>query len=464
MLSVVDIFKIGIGPSSSHTVGPMRIARRAMVEAKASGALDHARRVRIELQGSLALTGIGHGSDKAALLGLLGAEPDTIDPDWAERTYLHLREAQSITLFEGPEIAFDYRRDMDLRGDITPRLHPNGMSIRLFDASGDDIFETTLYSTGGGFIASAVQLQTPAENDLISISSLAQLPFTSAAELLDICQREKLSIWEVVLANEDTRRPRHETDDRLVQIWEAMNAGINRGLTIHGELPGGLKVRRRAARLYAMLQSETHNQETERLFDWLNVYAMAVNEENAAGGKIVTAPTNGAAGIIPALIRYYCASDGWEREDATSRGKIGRFLLTAGGIGMIYKQRASLSGAEMGCQGEVGVACSMGAAGLCAVWGGSPDQIEHAAEIGMEHNLGLTCDPVGGLVQIPCIERNAIGAVKAANAARMSIRDPGHHKVSLDQVIETMRQTGLDMSSKYKETAQGGLAVNVVEC
>ncbi|MFT3997608.1 MAG: L-serine ammonia-lyase [Asticcacaulis sp.] len=473
MLSVLDMFKIGIGPSSSHTVGPMRITRRALIEARAAGVLERAARVRVELQGSLALTGIGHGSDKAAVLGLLGAEPDQVDPDWADATYEDLKTARDITLFEGPTVGFDYRRDIDFRGDITPRLHPNGMSVRLYDEAGAEIFERTLYSTGGGFIASATQLSTPADNDRISVgqkaTQKAPMAFTSGAELLQICAQHNLNIYDVVLANEDARRPRAETDAGLLRIWEVMASGIHRGLKTTGILPGGLSVQRRAPRLHETLKAESRNsnhawQESERLFDWLNVFAMAINEENAAGGRVVTAPTNGAAGIIPALIRYYCAFDGWTEADTRSEGKIGRFLLTAAGIGMIYKQRASLSGAEMGCQGEVGVACSMGAAGLCAVWGGTAAQIEHAAEIGMEHNLGLTCDPVGGLVQIPCIERNAIGAVKAANAARLSIREDGPHKVTLDQVIETMRQTGIDMSSKYKETSQGGLAVNVVEC
>ncbi|WAC46904.1 L-serine ammonia-lyase [Asticcacaulis sp. SL142] len=464
MLSVLDIFKIGIGPSSSHTVGPMRISTRALADAAAAGVLSKAARVRIELQGSLALTGIGHGSDKAAVLGLLGAEPDTVDPDWAEATFLQLKTATEIALHNGPVVPFNFRQDVDFRGDIVPRLHPNGLCVRLYDAVGVVIFERTFYSVGGGFIASSEQLSRPPENDLIGIAGKGALPFGSAAQLLEHCAQHGINVYDVVLVNEDAKRPRAETDAGLKRIWDAMDGSIDRGLRIEGILPGGLSVRRRASSLYETLTSESHNQESERLFDWLNVFAMAVNEENAAGGRVVTAPTNGAAGIIPALIRYYCAQDGWIDEDTKADGKIGRFLLTAAGIGMIYKQRASLSGAEMGCQGEVGVACSMGAAGLCAVWGGTAAQIEHAAEIGMEHNLGLTCDPVGGLVQIPCIERNAIGAVKAANAARLSLRDHSEHKVTLDQVIETMRQTGLDMSSKYKETSQGGLAVNVVEC
>jgi L-serine dehydratase len=338
------------------------------------------------------------------------------------------------------------------------------MRVSLFNKAGAEVFTTTFYSVGGGFIASAEQLSRPPENDLIGLAANGPLPFASAAELLQQCARHGGNIYDVVLANEDAKRPRAETDAGLLRVWQAMNGAIDRGLRSEGLLPGGLSVRRRARKLFETLTHEQHNQESERLFDWLNVFAMAVNEENAVGGRVVTAPTNGAAGVIPALIRYYCAFDGWDKADTRADGKIGRFLLTAAGIGMIYKQRASLSGAEMGCQGEVGVACSMGAGGLAAVWGGNAAQIEHAAEIGMEHNLGLTCDPVGGLVQIPCIERNAIGAVKAANAARLAIRDTGEHRVTLDQVIETMRQTGIDMSSKYKETSQGGLAVNVIEC
>jgi L-serine dehydratase len=464
MLSVSDIFKIGIGPSSSHTVGPMRITRRALAEAAGLGLMAQVARTEVELQGSLALTGKGHGSDKAAILGLLGAEPDQIDPDWAEAAWHEVIETKRLKLPDGPEIIFDYARDLLFRGDIRPKLHPNGMAVRLFDADGGLLIERVFYSTGGGFIASAEQLSRPAPDDLIGQAHKGAMPFTSGAELLALCREHSLNIYDVVLTNEDAKRPRAETDAALKRIWEVMQGSITRGLRVEGTLPGGLNVRRRAPSLFTTLTTEVHNQELERLFDWLNVYAMAVNEENAAGGRVVTAPTNGAAGVIPALIRYYCATDNAGPEAATSSGPIGRFLLTAAGIGMIYKQRASLSGAEMGCQGEVGVACSMGAAGLCAVWGGDASQIEHAAEIGMEHNLGLTCDPVGGLVQIPCIERNAIGAVKAANAARLALRSDGEHKVTLDQVVETMRQTGLDMSSKYKETSLGGLAVNVVEC
>lgn len=459
MLSVFDIFKIGIGPSSSHTVGPMRIARRFLEEAKNDGALEKAVRVRIDLHGSLALTGVGHGTDKAAILGLMGFLPEATDPDEAEAAFQSAKTASEITLHGGKTISFDAKRDIELRGNITPTVHPNEMHLTLFDAAEKPLFEQTYYSVGGGFIASEKQLSTPAEDDLIARSREGRHFFGSAAELLKLCNENNLTIDEVIIENEDDRRDRVETEAMLDQIWLAMRDCIDRGLKTHGTLPGGLQVKRRAPALFQKLQEAPLANEREQLFDWLNVYAMAVNEENAAGGRVVTAPTNGAAGIIPSVLKHYCASDG-----TMNLKHIRIFLLTAAGIGILYKQRASISGAEMGCQGEVGVACSMAAGGLTAVWGGTPAQVEHAAEIGMEHNLGLTCDPVGGLVQIPCIERNAIGAVKAVNAARLALRASEEHKVSLDQVIETMRQTGIDMSRKYKETSEGGLAVNVVEC
>ncbi len=459
MLSVFDIFKIGIGPSSSHTVGPMRIALRFLDEAKEAGALDQATRAHVELRGSLALTGIGHGTDKAAILGLMGFVPDRTDPDDAEKAVAEVRERRRLKLAGGPDIAFDPKRDIDLRGDIPTALHPNEMRLRLQDAGGATLFDQTYYSVGGGFIASARQLSAPAKDDRILDKRHSPYTFGSAKELLEIAARENISIAEAILRNEDAVRPRADTEAGLDMIWQAMRDCIERGLHKTGVLPGGLEVRRRAPGLYRKLLEAPLANEREQLFDWLNVYAMAVNEENAAGGRVVTAPTNGAAGIIPAVLKHYCEEDG-----VANFVHIRTFLATAAGIGMLYKQRASISGAEMGCQGEVGVACSMAAGGLAAVWGGTAQEVEHAAEIGMEHNLGLTCDPVGGLVQIPCIERNAIGAVKAVNAARLALRASESHKVSLDQVIETMRQTGLDMSRKYKETSEGGLAVNVVEC
>ncbi|MFC7291751.1 L-serine ammonia-lyase [Hirschia litorea] len=468
MLSVFDIFKIGIGPSSSHTVGPMRITSRIMQEVAELGLMDQVSRCVIELQGSLALTGVGHGSDKAAILGLMGAEPDSVDPDWAEKAFQDVKVSNRLTLPNGKSIKFIPKRDVDMRGDIVPLLHPNGMKVTILNATGDYLLVRTFYSVGGGFIASEAQLNAPAKDDLILGTGTGEFSFHSGAELVEKCQANDMTIAQVLLANEDAQRSREETDKKLYEIWAAMDGCIERGISQQGVLPGGLKVQRRAAKLYRTLKENPGSNERELLFDWLNVFAMAVNEENAAGGRVVTSPTNGAAGIIPAVIKHYCAEEGWEEADCYSTGRIGKFLLTSAAIGILYKQRASISGAEMGCQGEVGVACSMAAAGLAAVWEATPQQVSDAAEIGMEHNLGLTCDPVGGLVQIPCIERNAMGAVKAANAARLALRAVDAPKVTLDQVIETMRQTGLDMSSKYKETSLGGLAVtvpvNVVEC
>ena len=458
MLSVLDIFRVGIGPSSSHTVGPIRIGNRFMAHLASSGKLAETVRIEAELQGSLALTGAGHATPKAVVLGLLSLEPETLDPEEADRLVALAYKEKLLLLSGGRRVRFDPETDIRFAYEVMPDLHPNGLRIRAFDGDGKTIADETWYSTGGGFIATRKQLEKPVEDDILPVGEPVPFGFTSAAQLLAICQSENLSIDQVILANEDTKRPRSETDEALDRIAGVMMACIDRGLTQKGELPGGLKVRRRAPDIWQKLQEGPPSNEREQLFDWLNVYAMAVNEENAAGGQVVTAPTNGAAGIIPSVVRHYCA----DTEDAQSR--IRKFLLTAGGIGLLYKQRASISGAEMGCQGEVGVACSMAAGGLAAVWGGTPQQVANAAEIGMEHNLGLTCDPVGGLVQIPCIERNAIGAVKAANAARLALHSLEQTKVSLDQVIETMRQTGLDMSSKYKETSQGGLAVNVIEC
>ena len=462
MISVLDLFRVGLGPSSSHTVGPMRIAKRFLREARTSGHLARAVRVEVELQGSLAMTGVGHGTDKAVILGLLGFAPETAEPDQAEAAFSHAIAGKSLALSDGPEVAFNPIRDILYRGDIVPELHPNGMALRLFSdpASETPDFARVYYSTGGGFVASARRLSRPAKDDVVEDKSRSPFAFGSAAELLDLCMGSELSIEALILANEDQRRAREDTISKIDLVTDTMLACIDRGLATDGILPGGLDVERRAPDLYRKLKTGSGVNEREALFDWLNVYAMAVNEENAAGGRVVTAPTNGAAGILPAVLRHYCCND----EGLPLRSKAQRFLLVAGGIGLLYKQRASISGAEMGCQGEVGVACSMAAGGLAAVWGATPVQCLSAAEIGMEHNLGLTCDPVGGLVQIPCIERNAIGTVKAVNAARLALHQPGQGKVSLDQVIETMRQTGLDMSSKYKETSQGGLAVNVVEC
>ncbi len=458
MLSVLDLFRVGIGPSSSHTVGPIRISKRFMDGFVKRGTLADIARVEVQLQGSLALTGAGHATPKATILGLMGLEPETLDPDKADGQVADVYMQKRIALMGQHEVGFDPETDLVFAYDVLPKLHPNGMKLAAFDASGALMRAQTYYSTGGGFIASEAQLKRPVEDDIVPTAADVPYPFGSAAELLAICKDRSLAIHDVIYANEDAMRPRAETDAQLDRIAAVMRACIDRGLVHEGILPGGLEVKRRAPGIWQKLQSGPPSNEREQLFDWLNVYAMAVNEENASGGQVVTAPTNGAAGIIPAVIRHYCA-------DAEDRDwKIRTFLLTAGGIGLLYKQRASISGAEMGCQGEVGVACSMAGGGLAAVWGGTPQQVASAAEIGMEHNLGLTCDPVGGLVQIPCIERNAIGAVKAVNAARLALHAADQMKVSLDQVIETMRQTGIDMSSKYKETSQGGLAVNVIEC
>lgn len=458
MLSVLDLFRIGIGPSSSHTVGPIRIGKRFVDRMVRLGCYDTAVRVEVKLRGSLAFTGDGHATPKATILGLLGLEPETLDPDTADSSVARVYTDHSLQLGGDREIIFNPETDLLFDYDTPAELHPNEMYLAAYGADQAVLTEQTYYSTGGGFIASHSQLATPLEDDIITVGADVPYGFGSAKELLDFCKRDDINIHDVMFANEDAMRPRAETNAALDRIAEVMFACIDRGLNTEGTLPGGLKVKRRAPGIWQKLHGGPLSNEREQLFDWLNVYAMAVNEENAGGGQVVTAPTNGAAGIIPSVLKHYCAG---ERSNAAN---IRKFLLTAGGIGMLYKQRASISGAEMGCQGEVGVACSMAAGGLAAVWGGNPEQVASAAEIGMEHNLGLTCDPVGGLVQIPCIERNAIGAVKAVNAARLALHAPAQMKVSLDQVIETMRQTGLDMSSKYKETSQGGLAVNVVEC
>jgi L-serine dehydratase len=454
MLSVIDIFKIGIGPSSSHTLGPMKIAHRFLTEAEAEGHLAKAMAVVVDLFGSLALTGIGHGTDRAVILGLLGEQAETIETGAIEGMVETVRREREIALLGDRPVSFDPAKHIRFQppGDV-PDAHPNGMRLSLRDESDTVLFSQDYYSVGGGFVRRADEIGV---KDPETVEP--EYRFKSGADLLAICERTELSIAEVVLANEDRIRPRAETQAALRAIWDAMARCIERGVSTTGELPGGLKVTRRAPYLYGKLRSTIPN-EREALFDWLNAFAMAVNEENAAGGQVVTSPTNGAAGIIPSVIKFYCAMDG-----ITEMNRVETFLLTAAGIAMLYKERASISGAEMGCQGEVGVACSMAGAGLAAVWGGTPQQVARAAEIGMEHNLGLTCDPVGGLVQIPCIERNAIGAVKAVNAARLALQCSGTPRVSLDQVIETMRQTGLDMNSKYKETAEGGLAVNVVAC
>jgi len=447
-VSILDLFTIGIGPSSSHTVGPMRAARRFATLAVQDG--RGIERVRCTLHGSLSLTGHGHATDSAVLLGLSGWEPETIDPDRAPALLAALRETGRMTLDGQVDIAFDVPRDLIFDNDFLPE-HPNGMIFEAVFADGTRLARRYL-SIGGGAIVEAGA--RPARRNI-----RLPHPFGSGAELLAVGAARGLSIGAIVRANETAWRDPAETDAQLDRIRAAMFGCIDRGLRCEGELPGGLRVRRRARAIHQALTARGHAVQPSDVFEWVSLWALAVNEENAAGGRVVTAPTNGAAGVIPAVMRYY-------ETFVPGAGAAGSRLLlaTAAAIGLLYKKRASISAAEMGCQGEVGVACSMAAAGLAAVLGGTNAQIENAAEIGMEHNLGLTCDPVGGLVQIPCIERNTMGAIKAINAAYLALRGDGAHVVSLDAVIETMRQTGEDMRSQYKETSLGGLAVNVVEC
>ena len=459
MISALDIFRIGLGPSSSHTVGPMRVAARFRDGLERRGAWARVVRVQVFLRGSLAFTGKGHRTPEAVILGLCGLLPDTTMPDAADIALAAVSAQRMLQRAAPAPLPFDPDTDIVFDFDTPPGLHPNCLRLLAMDEAGAIIADETHYSTGGGFVASHRQLSRPVKDDLVDGAPRGPHAFGSAAELLELCAARNIGVSDILLAGEDERRARSETLAALDAIADAMLSCIQRGLSAPlGVLPGGLNVRRRAPEIHARLKSGIGGNERESVFDWLNVYAMAVNEENAAGGRVVTAPTNGAAGIIPAVLRYYLVDTDRPRSD------IHVFLLTAAAIGILYKQRASISGAEMGCQGEVGVACSMAAAGLAAVWGATPPQVASAAEIGMEHHLGLTCDPVGGLVQIPCIERNAIASVKAANAARLAMHTHETPRVSLDQVIETMRQTGLDLSTKYKETSQGGLAVNVVEC
>jgi L-serine dehydratase len=452
-LSTFDVFKIGIGPSSSHTMGPMRAAREFALRLEAAGLLEKTREVVIRLYGSLALTGSGHGTDRAVLLGLTGEDPRTVDPDSMEATLSAIRSSGQLHLLGRHAIPFDEPMQLlFMRSERLPR-HTNGMRFTALDETGVRLAEEEYYSLGGGFI---VRGEEPEDE---GASAAPPYPFGSGAELLALCREHGLEIFELMLANECTWRTPAQIREQLLEIWQVMQACVARGFRQNGVLPGVLKVRRRAPKMHRTLTEGSDPQGALVAMDWVNAWALAVNEENAAVGRVVTAPTNGAAGIVPAVLHFY------ERfESGASEEGVLRFLLTAGAIGMLYKRNASISGADMGCQGEVGVACSMAAAGLVAALHGTNEQIENAAEIGMEHNLGLTCDPVAGLVQIPCIERNAMGSVKAINAARLAMCGDGTHKVSLDQVIATMRQTGRDMSTIYKETSQGGLAVNVPDC
>jgi L-serine dehydratase len=454
-ISVFDLFSIGIGPSSSHTVGPMRASLTFVTGLDADGVLGSVTRVRAELFGSLGATGHGHGSDRAVILGLEGEAPETVDTAGVRDRVATVRSAGRINLLGKHAIDFG-EDDLVLHRRQSLPFHPNGMRFFACGADGEVLRERTYYSVGGGFVVD----EAAAGADRIKADDTqVRYPFLSGAQLLDQCRESGLPISQVMLANETSWRTADEVRDGLLKIWAVMQECVRNGCAHEGVLPGGLKVPRRAPELHRRLLEEPESTDPLRAMDWVDLFALAVNEENAAGGRVVTAPTNGAAGILPAVLHYYLQFV----PGASDEGVV-RFLLTAGAIGVLYKENASISGAEVGCQGEVGSACSMAAGALCEVLGGTPEQAENAAEIGMEHNLGLTCDPVGGLVQVPCIERNAMAAVKAINAARIALRGTGQHIVSLDKVIKTMRETGADMKVKYKETARGGLAVNVIEC
>ncbi|MFF3465421.1 L-serine ammonia-lyase [Streptomyces sp. NPDC001984] len=453
-VSVFDLFSIGIGPSSSHTVGPMRAARMFALRLRNEGVLDSVVSIRSELYGSLGATGHGHGTPKAVLLGLEGASPRTVDVEGADERVAAIKSSGRLRLLDEHEIAFDFDADLKLHRRKALPYHANGMTIWAYDASGAELLSKTYYSVGGGFVVD----EDAVGADRIKLDdTVLKYPFRTGDELLRLTKETGLSISSLMLENERAWRTEEEIREGLLDIWRVMQTCVSRGMSREGILPGGLKVRRRAAVSARQLRAD--GDPLAHAMEWITLYAMAVNEENAAGGRVVTAPTNGAAGIIPAVLHYYINFVPGADEDG-----VVRFLLAAGAIGMLFKENASISGAEVGCQGEVGSACSMAAGALAEVLGGSPEQVENAAEIGMEHNLGLTCDPVGGLVQIPCIERNGMAAVKAVTAARMAMRGDGSHMVSLDKVIKTMKDTGADMSVKYKETARGGLAVNIIEC
>ncbi len=457
-ISVFDIFKIGIGPSSSHTVGPMRAARRFVERLRDDGALDRIASLKVELFGSLGFTGKGHGSDRAIVLGLEGDDPSTVNVESMAPRVAAITEKKRVKLGGSHEVTFDPTVDLVFHRREKLPLHSNGMRFTALDAAGATINERVYYSVGGGFVVDSTG--APADGSTPADQVVVPYPFNSGADLLRLCAEYGLPISTLMLENEKAHLPEADVRARVALIWNAMDACVKRGCEKEGILPGGLRVVRRAAALHRRMKSDPAGASDPLvIMDWVNLFALAVNEENAAGGRVVTAPTNGAAGIIPAVLMYYRRF----LPNADEEGTL-RFLLTAAAIGALYKKNASISGAEVGCQGEVGVACSMAAGALAEVMGGTPAQVENAAEIGMEHNLGLTCDPIGGLVQVPCIERNAMGAVKAINAARLALQGDGTHKVSLDKVIKTMWRTGADMSSKYKETARGGLAVNIIEC
>jgi L-serine dehydratase len=458
MISAFDLYKVGIGPSSSHTVGPMRAANIFVTRLASDGLLDSTAGLRAEMFGSLGVTGHGHGTVKAVILGLEGEQPDLVDPASAEPRVQVVRTDKVLRLGGEHLIAFSIDDDLVLHRRKRLPFHSNGMRFTASDADGHVLITREYYSVGGGFVLDEDEIE---RSDITADDRQRPVPypFDSGDELLQRTRETGLSISGRMLANELTRRREDEIRSGLLHIWSVMQECANRGIHATGVLPGGLNVRRRAGLLRQTLETADDTTDPLRAMEWITLYALAVNEENAAGGRVVTAPTNGAAGIVPAVLHYYR-----DFVDSYSEDGVIRFLLTAAAVGILFKKNASISGADVGCQGEVGAACSMAAAGLAEVLGGTPDQVENAAEIGIEHNLGLTCDPIGGLVQIPCIERNAIASVKAINAARMALRGDGSHYVSLDKVIKTMRETGADMMTKYKETARGGLAVNIVEC
>lgn len=458
MISAFDMFSIGIGPSSSHTVGPMRASRLFVKQLKAQQLLSKVTDIKVELFGSLGQTGVGHGSGKAVILGLAGYDPETIDADLVPEILQKIEQEEVIYLNQAHRANFPKQGAIVFHRRKTLPKHSNAMEIIAYH-QGEIIASQIYYSIGGGFIVTDEEFEQEKQQALdVREQNPAPYPFDSAEELINLCKESGLSISSLMMSNEKTLRSESDIQDELFSIWQVMKACIERGMRTEGILPGGLKVRRRAPSLYLKLNIESSN-DPLRAMDWVDLFALAVNEENAAGGRVVTAPTNGAAGILPAVLMYYHTFvKEVDKQIAT------RYLLTAAAIGILYKKNASISGAEVGCQGEVGVACSMAAGALTEIMGGNVDHVENAAEIGMEHNLGLTCDPVGGLVQVPCIERNAMGAIKAINASRLAMRGTGEQKVSLDKVIKTMWDTGNDMKSKYKETARGGLAVNIIEC
>jgi L-serine dehydratase len=464
-ISVFDLFRIGIGPSSSHTVGPMIAARKFILSIEKSNQLKKVTRIKSEMYGSLGATGKAHGTPKAIILGLEGEQPDQVDATLITKRIEKIYSEGRINLLGKQTINYNHEIDLKLYRRKSLPFHPNGMIFSAFDENGKELVQKTYYSVGGGFV---VDDSNENGNYIAEDETVITYPYDSAAELLEYCKREALKISDVMIKNESAWRPENKTREGLLSLWSVMQETVNNGIANKGVLPGGLNVPRRAHKLHQQLTKKSNKKSDDPLtiLDWVTLYALATNEENAAGGRVVTAPTNGAAGIIPAVLHYYMRFVPKADDDG-----IVRFLLTAAAIGILYKKNASISGAEVGCQGEVGSACSMAAGALAEVLGGTPTQVENAAEIAMEHNLGLTCDPIGGLVQIPCIERNAMASVKAIHAARMALQGDGTHFVSLDKVIRTMRKTGEDMHLRYKETARGGLAthvlevpVNIIEC